>query len=180
MFFGNSEGYVDIEDSFVEADDGESEATPGQDLPTRFDRYIVFDGVRMLKSRALSLYAKRRGNFGPSSTDRLKRVQEVERYSGLTPLSYLNGTAAADSLQENPLLAIQDPVATVVRCQGSLGVFLCIGEVNGIKINTDSTITAIPQSDLRELEKVTVSVQILGLRPALTTPPSGMIGAHIV
>ncbi len=158
---------VEIEDAFTEQDihDPSSHVpdVPAQTTssapPSKFDRYIIYEGKRVLKSRALSLYSKRRGKAGPSSTDRLKRVQEVERYSGRTSSSNLNDTPGVDQ----PLLLIQDPVATVVRCQGHL--FLCIGEVNGIKINSDSTITAVPQSDLRELEKITISIQVLGLRP---------------
>ncbi|KAF8970227.1 hypothetical protein BDZ97DRAFT_1652701, partial [Flammula alnicola] len=153
---------VEIEDSFVEQDHGDTVLSQTADSGRKFDRHIEFEGTRMLKSRALSLYSKRLGKDGPSSTDRLKRVQEVERYAGSTPLSSAYGTTPSSVSQ--PLLVIQDPVATVVRCQDHL--FLCIGEVNGIKINSDSAITAVPQADLYELEKITVSIQVLGLRPS--------------
>ncbi len=60
---------VEIEDSFVEKDVDNSDPiilapapdtprTTGEQPSLKFDRYIVFEGQRMLKSRALSLYAK--------------------------------------------------------------------------------------------------------------------------
>lgn len=164
-----SANHVEIEDLFIEKDindtgDGIS-STTGH---SKFDRYIVFEDNCMLKSWALSLYARRLGKGGPSSTDRLKHVQEVERYGGNALGSNPSNTLGIDK----PLLVIQDPVATVVRCAGHL--FLCIGEVNGIKIGSESSITVIPQTDLREMEKVVISIQVLGLWPATSNDDSSL------
>lgn len=160
--FDESVGRVEIEDSFLEADVAPEATT---EAATKFDRYIMYDGVRVLKSRALSLYSRSRGKQGPASTDRLKRVGEGARYSAA---SYLT----SETPKETAILAVQDPVTTIVRCQGQL--FLCIGEVNGIKINNDSAISAVPQSDLAELEKITISIQVLGLRPSTSSDDPSM------
>ncbi len=157
---------MEIEDSLVEEEIDDTITPTGL---SNVERYIIFDGHRMLKSRALSLYAKRLGNGGPSSTDRLKRVQEVERYGS----SALGSNPIRNTAGNNePLLVIQDPVATVVRCAGHL--FLCIGEVNGIKVASESSMTVIPQADLRELEKVVVSIQVLGLQPATSNDDASL------
>lgn len=166
-----AEDRVEIEDTFVEQDFNSASTTVSDShhldaTGPKFDRYIVFEGVRMLKSRALSLYFRRMGKAGPGSSDRLKRVAGIGRYSASTPSS--NDLSASNE----PLVVIQDPVATLVRCQGHL--LLCVGEINSIKINNDSFFTSIRLADLRELEKVTISIQVLGLRPSTSDDDSSL------
>lgn len=153
----------EIEDLFLEAGSNNrtSQPQPDSHSHSKFDCYIIYDGTHMLKSCALSLYQKCLGKGGPSSMDQLKHVQEIERYLSTTLATLMRG----DTLNEaQPLLVIQDLVTIIVHCEGHL--FLCLGEVNAIKINSDSSMTAIPQAELYELNKITINIQVLGLRPS--------------
>lgn len=114
----------------------------------------------MLKSRALALHIRSIGKPGPSSTDRLKHVREIGHYAESTDAT----TDEAPSSQD--VLVIQDPVAALVRCEGH--IFLCIGEVNGIKVDADTGYTSILHNDLAQQNGVTISVQLLGLRQSTT------------
>lgn len=87
----------------------------------------------------------------------MKRVQEVARYGGAS-LDASNLPSGQESL------VIQDPVATIVRCDGH--IFLCVGEVNGIKVDTNSLCSSISLTDLAKLDNVVVSIQLLGVRPS--------------
>lgn len=131
-------------------------------LPPKFGRFIIYNGKSLLKSRALSIRSRSIGKIAPSSTDRLKRVQEVERYGkGSSSLS-IN-----DSEQNSPndIISIQDPVGTLVRCDSH--ILLCIGEVNNIRIDSQSvssvSLVSIAESDP---DKISISLSILGLRRA--------------
>lgn len=125
----------------------------------------------MLKSKALSLRIRRDGKIAPSSTDRLKRVQEVERY-GKGALLQVQSTASENQdLDSQEHIIIQDPVATLVRCDGN--IFLCLGEVNNIRVDSHS-VPSISLQDVAEADsaKITLSISILGLRRATTEDTS--------
>ena len=92
-------------------------------------------------------------------TDRLKRVQEKERYSGQQTLTEAQTElTGSDAL----ILVASDPIVTLI-CSDDR-VWLCIGEVNGMKVD-NRTVDYIPLELLPE-GLVVVSYQLLGLRPA--------------
>jgi hypothetical protein len=120
---------------------------------------ITIGGTTMPKSRALARYSKYRKTV--SSTDRLKRVQEVERYSS-SYSSRPNTTISMDLQVDEPTLLVSDPIASIIFCEDR--AWLCIGEVNGLKIDGDAT-DFVPHTMLSE-NTVSISYQVLGLRPA--------------
>ncbi len=173
---------VEIEDAILGEDEAESEPNANVAPTSRtVEQWILYGGKKMLKSRAVSLRSKLKRNPIPSSTDRLKRVQAIERYSAAKAM-----TADFDSTASGDLLIVHDPVATLVRC--SEQIFLCIGEVNAIKVDSDLH-SSIPVEDLADGDKVryfattvircvfftdhwyynmkvTISIRVFGLRPA--------------
>lgn len=126
--------------------------TPGK---VKVIRHIIYEGTSVLKSHALALYVRSIGKSGPSSTDQLKHVREIGRYMEITD------AVTEEAPSSHDVLVIQDPVAALVRCEGH--VFLCVGEVNGIKVDADSGYTSILHSDLAKREGVMISIQLLGL-----------------
>ena len=125
----------------------------------KFDRDITFRGAKTSKARALARFSKDRKRHGPRSTDRLRRVQDVERH----PTSKNFDDEPLDNRDDDAeVLFVLDPISSLLRCENSL--WLAIGEVTGIKVDGRS----VPHVDLDMLEEetVTVSYQMLGLRPA--------------
>jgi hypothetical protein len=109
--------------------------------------------------RALARYSKYRKEV--SSTDCLRRVQQVERYTqNSAPLE----TSLTTYSQQNEelIVEISDPITSVV-CVDSQ-VWLCVGEVNGLKLDGVS-VDCISFEMLQETT-VVISYQMLGLRPA--------------
>jgi hypothetical protein len=127
----------------------------------------MVNGTELAKSRALAQYSKYRKQVG--STDRLKRVQGIERYAQ-------NSASISPNLDnalspDVPVLMISDPVATLLSCDNR--AWLCIGEVNGLKVDGQYA-EFIPHEILHE-KTVAVSYQLLGLRPAtLDDDPSSL------
>ncbi|KAG6834823.1 hypothetical protein H0H93_007136, partial [Arthromyces matolae] len=140
---------VEVEDAITE----EGTDTPSALGQKPFDLSIEVDGKRISKARALSLRSKYHKK--PSSTDRLKRVQEMERYTQ----SPLAATHIGSEFGGN--LVIHDPVVTLATCEGKL--WLCVAEVNGLKFKSEP-VDQLPISHLSEPSAV-VSCQLLGLRP---------------
>lgn len=75
-----------------------------------------------------------------------------------------SNTAYQTLLEESEVLLITDPVATLVHSENQL--WLCIGEVNSLKI--DGKVVGYIGLDMLSEETVVVSYQILGLRPAMS------------
>jgi len=111
----------------------------------------------------LALWSKY--NKTTSSTDHLKHVEEIEKYSYIAPGESISNF---DSAFGAPCLLLQEPIMTLIWCQNRL--FLCLGEVNDIKIDGES----VEQVGLDILVKntVCVSYQVLGLIP--TTSDDGV------
>jgi hypothetical protein len=144
---------VEVEDSLGElADDGE---------PTDriFDKKIIINGLEMSKARALSKYGRTRKFV--SSTDRLKRVQEVGRYGTITDTSNTTYETPMND-GDSEMLLVTDPIATIIYSENQF--WFCIGEVNGLKID-GKAVGCIGLNMILE-DTVTVSYQMLGLRPA--------------
>lgn len=125
----------------------------------------MVDGKPMQKSRILARYSKYRKTV--SSTDRLRRAQEVERYMSAYSTEHKMSAIASPN---DPVLVISDPIASIVFNDNV--AWLCIGEVNALCIDGDS-VDFVPHSTLPE-NTVAVSYQLLGLRPASSDDdPSG-------
>ncbi|KAF8064367.1 hypothetical protein FPV67DRAFT_1699246 [Lyophyllum atratum] len=140
---------TEVEDALAEDDDSDvsplrvSTPSPTHNAAALFDCFILVDGKKVLKSRALAL--RGRYNKKTSSTDRLKQVQEF-------------GTSEFGS---KPSLLGHDPVASLVACDGR--VWLCVGEVNNMKLDSQP-VDQVPLDVLCE-PAVTMSFQFLGFRP---------------
>ena len=121
---------------------------------------VIISGVEISKARALSTFSKTRKFV--SSTDRLKRVQEVGRYGAPNADSDKSSTAYQIPTDSSKVLLITDPIATLIHVENQY--WLCIGEVNGLKL--DGKAVGYISLDMLSEETVTVSYQMLGLRPA--------------
>jgi hypothetical protein len=159
------ESRLDVENALVEATLEDADIV--QTFRRPFDRKVMVNGTELAKSRALAQYSKYRKQVG--STDRLKRVQGIERYAQ-------NSASISPNLDnalspDVPVLMISDPVATLLSCDNR--AWLCIGEVNGLKVDGQYA-EFIPHEILHE-KTVAVSYQLLGLRPAtLDDDPSSL------
>ncbi|KAF8155871.1 hypothetical protein B0H34DRAFT_798966 [Crassisporium funariophilum] len=92
--------------------------------------------------------------------DQLRRVQEVKQYVINKVLdSPAHGTPSAPPAE---VLVVSDPIATLFSSDNK--AWLCIGEVNSLKIDGQSADTVT--FDMLSENTVTVSYQMLGLRPA--------------
>ncbi|KAG6808971.1 hypothetical protein H0H93_016294 [Arthromyces matolae] len=157
-------GQVDVENAFIEEDDSsdgplDSDIIPPQPatrFPRGFDPFIVVDGKKVSKARALSQRSKYTKKA--SSTDRLKRVQGAERYSKTQEIETSFGTSIFGGL----CLMNHDPIATLAISDGR--IWLCLGEINSIK--HDTQVVESISLELMAEATVTVSFQLLGLRPA--------------
>jgi len=112
----------------------------------------------MEKSRALARYSKFRKHA--SSTDRLRRVQDIKRYVKNDSLNeHIGGGSLSDPpTDETEVLVISDPITTLLYSEKRF--WICIGEVNDIKIDGDFA-DSVPIEMLDE-DTVTVSYQMLG------------------
>lgn len=154
-----SETRVGVEDSLddLASESESSETVVVQPLTgNKFSSKVLINGIEMAKSHALARYSKFR--FQASSTDRLKRVQEVERYGKINNLN----PHMESPTDETAVLVISDPIATILHSEKRF--WICLGEVNEIKIDGDLE-DFVPVEMLGE-DTVTISYQMLGLRPA--------------
>ncbi|KAG6848163.1 hypothetical protein H0H93_002810, partial [Arthromyces matolae] len=148
---------VEVEDAITEEDNNEeSIRLSSRSAHKSFDRFIEVDGKTMSKARAISLRSKY--NKITSSTDRLRRVQEIERYSRPPDGRIYTQSEFGDDL------VIHDPIVTLASSEGHL--WLCIAEINGFKFHSES----VEQLSIASLGEpsVSISCQLLGLRPATT------------
>ncbi|KAF7328292.1 hypothetical protein MSAN_02488500 [Mycena sanguinolenta] len=124
--------------------------------PPAFTNFITVNNQQLRKTRALAQMQK--FGYKASSTDRLKRVADVERYSSKAE------TYGGIVNDDEPYILLSEPIATLIRCDDKL--FVAIGEVADIRLHSKS-IEQLSIDILRE-RKVTVSFQILSLVPATT------------
>jgi hypothetical protein len=132
---------------------------PGTEMNrTEFGHTIVINGNEISKSCALSRYSKFRKHAG--STDRLKRVQDVKRYTTKNLDTHIGESLSP--ADETDVLVISDPVATLLHSEKCF--WICIGEVNDI--NIDGNPAAFVPVEMLNEETVTISYQMLGVCPA--------------
>lgn len=118
---------------------------------------VLIQGKEVNKARALSQSNKIRKHTG--STDRLKRVQDISRFVENKASGRQSSVPPADNSET---LILSDPIATLVRVENQF--WLCLGEVNAIRI--DGQPASYVNFDMLGEDTVTVSYQMLGLRPA--------------
>uniref|UniRef100_A0A0W0GDR5 Uncharacterized protein n=1 Tax=Moniliophthora roreri TaxID=221103 RepID=A0A0W0GDR5_MONRR len=100
----------------------------GNDTAVSFKKFIVTGGKKVNKVKALAQQLKYRNS--PSSTDRLKCVQNVLWYDS-TSISSLLVLESGSGL----LLMISDPIVSILTCEGQ--IFLSFGEVIQIELGTE-------------------------------------------
>jgi hypothetical protein len=142
----------EVEDTVME--EVEAEEASGETTP-KFVRYIVTkEGAKLNKAHALAL--RIRDTKSSSSTDCLRRVQQVSRFA-MTPT-----VEGVESVFGAPSLLVGDPIASMIRCEGK--VFLAVGEVISISISNN----AVEEVALELLSEdiVTITYQVVHLTPA--------------
>ncbi|KAF8170592.1 hypothetical protein BJ912DRAFT_1025317 [Pholiota molesta] len=125
------------------------------------DSKILIHGKETSKARALSHFSKYRKRVG--STDRLRRVQDIERHvQNKTVKSNATSTSFPPPTDKADVLVISDPIATLVSSEDK--IWLCIGEINGLRVDGER----VPYVSLEMLSEPTVAIsyQVLGVRPA--------------
>ncbi|KAJ7761266.1 hypothetical protein DFH07DRAFT_957330 [Mycena maculata] len=140
----------DLEDAAVDEDILDDSQAP------TFSKFITVGNKPLRKTRALSLMQKY--GYQAGSTDRLKRVADVQRYSAKSDEP---GTLIES---DSPYLLVSEPIATLVRCEEKL--FVCIGEVTDMRLDSKSNDQL--SLDVLQERNVTVHFQILRLIPATT------------
>ncbi|KAJ2922530.1 hypothetical protein H1R20_g14566, partial [Candolleomyces eurysporus] len=112
----NAEMQVEIEDELeVLLDRSLAASGPTQTKPA-FEHTITIGDKVISKARVLSMFSKYRKKV--SSTDRLKRVQEIERYhSSQTMSTDLGAGLAAGTIDSRSFLLVHDPVASLLCCE---------------------------------------------------------------
>ena len=134
-----------------------------------FNSKVLINGIEKSKARALKDFSKYRQHA--SSTDRLKRVQALPRF--VNTEKTLNSTldhSPEPHIDDTEKIVVSDPISTLIRVEDRF--WLCLGEVNGLRVDgrpvDDVSFEMLPE------ETVTVSYQMLGLRPAtLADDPDG-------
>ncbi|KAF8056026.1 hypothetical protein FPV67DRAFT_686987 [Lyophyllum atratum] len=147
-----------------------SSSSPGPTTPApqvrSFENFVIIGGKKLSKSRALALRSKY--SKTTSSTDRLKRVQEVERYGPRFTTG--QDVSQYDSAFGGPCLLLQEPIASLIRCEKKL--FLCLGEVNDIKVDGQSFEHV--GLDILVEDTVRISYQVIGLVPATSADDASL------
>ncbi|KAF8173473.1 hypothetical protein BJ912DRAFT_1024864 [Pholiota molesta] len=173
---------IEVEEAFAELIDPhgpqpDAQGTDSDDEMARpppetqgIDHKVFFEGKKVLKARAITLFSKYRKRV--SSTDRLRRVQDIDRHIQNKTVSLSNASPSLSGpTDEADILMISDPVATLVSSDRK--IWLCIGEISSLKI--DGNAVSYLSLDMLTEETVTVSYQVLGLRPANSDDDPDMI-----
>ena len=121
------------------------------------------------KARALKEFSKYRNHA--SSTDRLKRVQAIPRFVNTEKTAESSASHSPErNIDDTEKIVISDPISTLIRVENQF--WLCLGEVNGLQVD-GRRVDEVSFEMLPE-DTVTVSYQMLGLRPAtLADDPDG-------
>ncbi|KAJ7092187.1 hypothetical protein C8R44DRAFT_554520, partial [Mycena epipterygia] len=145
---------TDLEDAVIEEEDTAETLTP------TFTHFVTVGVKSVRKTRALALMQKYGHKAG--STDRLRRVADVGRYSTTSTAAEPVEADGFDSAFGAPCIMVSEPIVTLARCENKL--FLCIGEVTDIRLDSES-VEQLAVDILLE-QAVTISFQILRLVPA--------------
>jgi hypothetical protein len=115
---------TDLEDALVDEEVSRDQTTAAPS-PGTVSHFITVNDKPLRKTRALSLMQKY--SHKAASTDRLRRVAALDRYSSK---SQNDNIAEHDSAFGSPCILISEPIVTLVRCEDKL--FVCVGEVTDI------------------------------------------------
>jgi hypothetical protein len=121
--------------------------------------FFELDGKQIYKAQYLNQAFTSYKKTG--STEHLKRVTNIQRYAAKASDPY-SGILERDPTSGKNQVQMDSPVASLVQCDGR--VFLCIGEVNDITVDTQHT-NHVAVEYLTE-PSVFVSYQMLYLVPA--------------
>ncbi|EIW81501.1 hypothetical protein CONPUDRAFT_55848, partial [Coniophora puteana RWD-64-598 SS2] len=153
------EGIQELEDSAAEAEWALAADPQKKTAKPSFSNLVDIDGhgTMVPKSRALAnrfLYRK-----SATSTDRLRRVRQEARYSGCAMLGPDGLLHVAKDKEDQPLLLIGSPVASLFSSNGRK--FLGLGQVTGIRFRSvqhdDLPIQLLGEDTAR------ISIQLFGL-----------------
>jgi hypothetical protein len=134
------------------------DAAANEDTSRKYNPCFEHNRKQVYKTRYLNQAFTNYKKTG--STDRLKRVANIDRYA--KPIIMHDNVLDHDPASGENQVQIDSPIATVIRCDGH--VFLCIGEVNDITVDSQHT-DHIGVEYLTELS-VFVSYQMLYVIPA--------------
>ena len=122
---------------------------------------IIVQGQKTTKAKALrhqmATFTSR------SSTDRLKRVQQLPCFDSVSKVSNPDIITSTDGVLGTPTLCIGNPIAIIVRC-GTL-IVLAITQVNWLKFAGKDNLSELPIHLLAD-RTARVDSQILCLVPA--------------
>ena len=157
---------VNVEDGFGAELSTNLETAASQRL---FNPKVLINGIKKSKVCALKDFSKYWQHA--SSTDRLKRVQAIPRFVNTEKTLDSHPIHSPEQyVDDTEKIVISDPISTLIRIENKF--WLCLGEVNGLRI--DGRPVDYVSFEILPEETVTVSYQMLGLRPAtIADDPDG-------
>jgi len=142
--------------------DGDLEDVLADDAPhNNMTSEIVVQGQRTSKAKALR--QRMAYNTSRSSTDHLKRVQQVPCFDAVGNFTDTSLIISSDSLLGTPCLCIGNPIAILVRSKRM--IVMAIAQVNCLKFASRDNILELPIHLLTD-PTAKVDTQILCLRQA--------------
>ncbi|KAF8155913.1 hypothetical protein B0H34DRAFT_783589 [Crassisporium funariophilum] len=126
-----------------------------------FNSKVLVKGTTKNKARALKEFGKYRKYT--SSTDCLKCVQAIPRFVNTEKEFHSSPKDVPQPhVKNSQKIIMSDPIASLIRVEN--GFWLCLGEVNGLRV--DGQPVDYISFDMLAEETVSISYQMLGLRPA--------------
>lgn len=122
---------------------------------------IVIDGQKTSKAKALR--HRMASQATRSSTDRLKRVQQLPCFDSVGSILDTNTIISSSTLLGAPSLRIGNPVAILVKCNDM--IVMAIAQVNRLKFASRENVLELPIHLLAD-PTAKVDAQIICLRPA--------------
>jgi hypothetical protein len=144
------------------AHEGDLEDALADEAPrNRVTSEIVIQGQKTSKAKALRYRMAYQASR--SSTDRLKRVQQVPCFEAVTSVPDTNSVISGNSLLGTPSLRIGNPVAILVKCEEM--IVMAVAQVNRLKFASRDNLLELPIHLLTD-PTAKVDAQILCLRRA--------------
>ena len=145
--------------------EGDMEDAIADDIPqnTKINSEVVIEGLKTTKAKALRhrmMYQTNR-----SSTDQLKRVQEIPCFNTIPSSEPNSDIISHDSSLGFPCLRIRNPIVGLVWCEDH--IFLAVSQINWLHFASNSDLDHIRLHHLADSASK-VDFQILRLVPATT------------
>jgi hypothetical protein len=149
----------EVEDEVVAEEESGNEALSRKFLP-----YIKLpSGEKVNKGKLLARLLQHKKTT--TSADRLKRYQNVSRFSSLSDMGASNDLDTAFSVSDlGQTLMIGDPIVSLLQCEGV--PFLCVGEILDLTIDSEP-VKQLPLTTLTDI-RVSVTYKLVSLSPATT------------